>query len=175
MWQNCAEEDCARSLKENKNLKLADGEEFVVLLHTEQALKDPHAFYFKSYLDSLSTRRFGEFHIWSPRLPSTHDLVSQLVYCALQKKFIQKEEVSWNIRILMENGHILPLLHYVVSLAIIETIKMVYGSKDDDGPFTERVVAHPSFSSFRFNDRVVAFVDHEGLSEIKFESLSLIV
>ncbi|KAK1322399.1 hypothetical protein QJS10_CPA03g01901 [Acorus calamus] len=29
----------------------------------------------------------------------------------------------------MENGHILPLLQYVVSLAIIEAIKIVYGSK----------------------------------------------
>ncbi|KAK1270273.1 hypothetical protein QJS04_geneDACA016187 [Acorus gramineus] len=142
-----AEEDCARSLKENKNLKLADGEEFVVLLHTEQAQKDPHAFNFKSYLDSLSTRRFGRFLIWSPRLPSTHDFVSQnfselplgaICVAEIQSKGRGRAKNVWDspsgcllfsYTLQMENGHILPLLQYVVSLAIIEAIKMVCGSK----------------------------------------------
>ncbi|KAK1322396.1 hypothetical protein QJS10_CPA03g01902 [Acorus calamus] len=69
-----AEEDCARSLKENKNLKLADGR---------------------------------AKNVWES--PSG---------CLLFSYTLQ-----------MENGHILPLLQYVVSLAIIEAIKMVCGSK----------------------------------------------
>ncbi|KAK1293679.1 hypothetical protein QJS10_CPB17g01503 [Acorus calamus] len=150
-----AEEDCAWSLKENKNVKLADGEELVVLLHTEQAQKDPHTFNFKSYLDSLSTRHFGRFLIWSPRLPSTHDLVSQNFFelplgavcvAEIQSKGRGLLEYSHSGRaknvwdspsgcllfsytLQMENGHILPLLQYVVSLAIIEAIMMVCGSK----------------------------------------------
>ncbi|RWW13282.1 hypothetical protein GW17_00023019, partial [Ensete ventricosum] len=91
------EEDLARSIKSRSDtLKLLDEEagEVRVLLRSEA---DHPTFDPQSYMGSLTASRFGRLLIWSPRLPSTHDL--------------------------MEDGRKLPLLQYVVSLAVTEAIK----------------------------------------------------
>lgn len=71
------EDDLARFLKSRSDtLKLLDEEagEVRVLLRSEayQSTFDP-----QFYMGALTASRFGRLLIWSPRLPSTHDLVSK--------------------------------------------------------------------------------------------------
>ena len=72
--KSTAENEIAVSLKSNKTLKLPGDSEVSVLLKSEL---EENSFRIDSYMGSLSTSQFGRFLIWSPRLPSTHDVVSQ--------------------------------------------------------------------------------------------------
>lgn len=73
------EKELAKSLKSNCSLKLPDNNEVSVLLHSDiegLGLEDEN-FKISAYIDALSTASFGRFLIYSPRLGSTHDVVSQ--------------------------------------------------------------------------------------------------
>ncbi|XP_077213386.1 biotin--protein ligase 2-like [Tasmannia lanceolata] len=142
--KSSAEEDLARALKNNGNLKLIDGE-FNILLHSEMKQKispDLQTFRTDLYMDAISTDRFGRFLIWSPYLSSTHDLVSQN-FCELPLGAVCVADVQFKGRgrsknvweslvgcllfsftLQMEDGRVVPLLQYVVSLAVTEAIKV---------------------------------------------------
>lgn len=76
--KSSAENETAKTLKHSGALKLTDNTELSILLHSESGkpIKED-AFGVDSFMNSLSTNRFGRFLLWSPRLPSTHDVVSQ--------------------------------------------------------------------------------------------------
>ncbi|KAK6939824.1 Biotinyl protein ligase (BPL) and lipoyl protein ligase (LPL), catalytic domain, partial [Dillenia turbinata] len=142
--KSTAEIDFARSLKENNTLKLADNGEILVLLGSEkEKSSNEESFGVESYMNSLLAKRFGRLLIWSPRLPSTHDIVSQN-FCELPVGAVCVADVQYKGRgrsknlwespigclmfsftVQMEDGRVVPLLQYVVSLAMTEAIKHV--------------------------------------------------
>lgn len=77
--KSSVENEIAESLKNINTLKLPDDDDNVsVLLHSElDKPLDEDSFRSDSFMNSLSTNRFGRFLMWSPRLTSTHDVVSQ--------------------------------------------------------------------------------------------------
>lgn len=54
-----------------------DGEVKVVLSSDDERPCSEGRFRVDEFLKCLSAKRFGRFVVWSPRLPSTHDVVSQ--------------------------------------------------------------------------------------------------
>ncbi|PKA60036.1 hypothetical protein AXF42_Ash009720 [Apostasia shenzhenica] len=95
----------------------------------------------QSYMDALKTDCFGRLLIWSPRLPSTHDVVSKNfidlpvgTVCVTDVQYRGRGRVKnvwesppgclmFSFTLQMEEGLKVPLLQYVVSLAIVEAIK----------------------------------------------------
>lgn len=76
--KSAMEKELANSMRTSKVLKLPDIEEVDILLHSEyEESRSEESFRINSYMNSLSTTCFGRFSIWSPRLPSTHDVVSK--------------------------------------------------------------------------------------------------
>lgn len=75
------ENEVALFLKTNNTLKLPDGSPVAVSLHSEsenrESVGNDDAFRINSYMNCLSTSRFGRLLIYSPRLASTHDVVSK--------------------------------------------------------------------------------------------------
>ncbi|KAG6526451.1 hypothetical protein ZIOFF_016436 [Zingiber officinale] len=183
------EDAVALSLKSRSDtVKLIDeeGAETRVLLGSEadDATFDP-----RSYMDALSASRFGRFLIWSPKIPSTHDVVSKweqpkpisfffsfqfsirlldfesrrwvfvswigtslsflwaqsaLRICSTKEEtpiffgFEGRVKNVWespigcllfSFTLQMEDGRKLPLLQYVVSLAVTEAIKTLCQKK----------------------------------------------
>ncbi|XP_062146376.1 biotin--protein ligase 2-like [Alnus glutinosa] len=140
------ESEIAKSIKSNSALKLPDNQDVSILLQSElekPLQKDLDSIGVDSFMNSLSTNQFGRFLIWSPRLPSTHDVVSHN-FCELpvgavcvadvQSKGRGRSRNVWespkgclmfSFTIQMEDGRAVPLLQYVVSLAITEAIKDV--------------------------------------------------
>lgn len=136
------ESGLAQSLKTKlETLKLLEEEEVKIVLHSEIDACTPLTFEAQLYMEALSARNFGRFLIWSPRLPSTHDLVSQN-FCELPVGTVCITDIQFKGRgraknvwespegcllfsftLGMEDGHKLPLLQYVVSLAVTEAIK----------------------------------------------------
>ncbi|XP_057974886.1 biotin--protein ligase 2-like isoform X2 [Malania oleifera] len=145
--KSSVETEIAKSLKSNSSLKLPDNGEISILLHSETVKPcEEESFQFELFMSSLLTTCFGRFLIWSPRLPSTHDVVSHN-FCELpigavcvadvQFKGRGRSKNPWespagclmfSFTIQMEDGRIVPLLQYVVSLAITEAIKDVCDS-----------------------------------------------
>ncbi|KAK9271365.1 hypothetical protein L1049_026955 [Liquidambar formosana] len=142
--KSSAETEFAKSLKSNSTLKLPDDSKVSILLHSEvEKPLEEEPFGIESFMNSLSTTRFGRFLIWSPRLPSTHDVVSHnfselpigtVCVANVQFKGRGRSKNVWespigclmfSFTIQMEDGRIVPLLQYVVSLAITEAIKDV--------------------------------------------------
>ncbi|KAK6257468.1 hypothetical protein QUC31_000927 [Theobroma cacao] len=141
--KSSAETEIAKSLKINNALKLPNGGE--VSTHLQSEISNfqlgEEAFNVNLFLNSLSTNRFGRNLIWSPRLPSTHDVVSHN-FCELpigaacvadvQFKGRGRSKNAWesprgclmfSFTLEMEDGKIVPLVQYVVSLALTEAIK----------------------------------------------------
>lgn len=74
------ETQLAETLKRNSTLKLPDDAKFTISLHQENQTSVDTAsdsFLIPSYMSFLNTHRFGRLLVWSPRLPSTHDIVSR--------------------------------------------------------------------------------------------------
>ncbi|KAL8144513.1 hypothetical protein V2J09_017545 [Rumex salicifolius] len=140
-----SDNELATSLKRAEAFDLSDHVDYRVLLYSE--LQNPSEeevpFDVQLYMNSLLTARFGRFLIWSLRLTSTHDVVSKK-FCELpigsvcvadfQIKGRGRSSNVWespkgcllfSYTIQMEDGKIVPLLQYVVSLAITEAIKDV--------------------------------------------------
>ncbi|XP_020598921.1 biotin--protein ligase 1, chloroplastic-like isoform X2 [Phalaenopsis equestris] len=140
------EDQIARSTQaKRETLKLFDEddgqEEIRVLLQSEIDSIDPPTFRAERYMDALDTNSFGRFLIWSPRLPSTHDVVSKN-FCDfpvgtacisdVQYKGRGRSKNVWespagclmfSFTLQMEDGRKVPLLQYIVSLAVTEAIK----------------------------------------------------
>lgn len=137
-----AEEELARSLKDTSNLKLSDTPLISIMLQSEMDKpKEEDQFQIDLFLKSLSTTRFGRLLLWSPRLSSTHDVVSQnfselpigaVCVADLQSKGRGRSNNVWDspkgcllfsFTLQMEDGRIVPLVQYVASLSVTEAIK----------------------------------------------------
>lgn len=142
--KSSAEMEIAKTLKSNNALKLPDNSEVRFFVHPEiQRPPREEPFQIDLFLKSLSTNQFGRFFIWSPRLPSTHDVISHNfcelpigAVCAadIQSKGRGRSKNVWespigcllfSFTIQMDDGKIVPLLQYVISLAITEAIKEI--------------------------------------------------
>ncbi|KAF7816897.1 biotin--protein ligase 2 [Senna tora] len=142
------ENEIAKSIKSNNTLKLPDDGETSISLQSEldnKAFKEG-SFGIDSFMNSLTTDKFGRFLIWSPRLSSTHDVVSHN-FCELpigtvcvadvQTKGRGRSKNVWesplgcllfSFTLQMEDGRVVPLVQYVVSLAITEAVKDICDS-----------------------------------------------
>ncbi|KAL3845565.1 hypothetical protein ACJIZ3_002968 [Penstemon smallii] len=138
------EKELGWCLKTNSTLKLPDSSPVNVILHSEiENGKEEDAFGIDSYLNSLSTNRLGKLLIYSPKLASTHDVVSHN-FCELPIGAVCVADVQFKGRgrsknvwespkgcllfsftIQMEDGRVVPLVQYVVSLAMTEAINDV--------------------------------------------------
>ncbi|KDP32755.1 hypothetical protein JCGZ_12047 [Jatropha curcas] len=141
--KSSAEKEIAQSLKKNGVLKLPDNTVVSMLMESEIAKPEKENFNLELFFNCLSTARFGRFLIWSPRLTSTHDVVSHN-FCELPVGTVCVADVQYKGRgrsknvwesppgcllfsftVQMEDGRVVPLLQYVVSLAVTEAIKDV--------------------------------------------------
>lgn len=148
--KSSSEWEVAKSLKINDTLNLPNGGKVSALLQSEinTFRFGEYAFNVDLFLNSLSTKRFGRFLIWSPLLPSTHDVVSHN-FCELpvgtvcvadtQFKGRGRSKNAWesprgclmfSFTLQMEDGKTVPLVQYVVSLAVTEAIKDVCDRND---------------------------------------------
>lgn len=136
-----------KSLEQESSLKLPEGEVVITTRSEQQIVSDDECFNVDLYMDNLSTNQFGRLLIWSPRLSSTHTLLSKNFYafpvgttCVadIQLQGKGRANNTWesprgclmfSFTLQMDNGRILPLLQYVVSLAIIEAIEAVCEAK----------------------------------------------
>ncbi|PON76599.1 Biotin--acetyl-CoA-carboxylase ligase [Parasponia andersonii] len=145
--KSMAENLIAKSLRENNTLKLRENVGVSVLLRSELDNKpleeEEDSFRIDSFMASLSTNRFGRFLLWSPRLTSTHDVVSQnfdeipggsVCVADIQYKGRGRTKNKWespkggllfSFTLQMEDGRVVPLVQYVVSLAVTEAIKEI--------------------------------------------------
>ncbi|XP_061967098.1 biotin--protein ligase 1, chloroplastic-like isoform X2 [Populus nigra] len=145
--KSSAENEIAKSLMNNNTLKLPDNVQVSTLLHSEiinkQQRQDEESFCIERFMNSLSTNQFGRLLVWSPILPSTHDIVSNnfgelpigtVCVADVQYKGRGRSKNVWespagclmfSFTIQMEDGRVVPLLQYVVSLAVTEAIKDV--------------------------------------------------
>lgn len=136
------ETQLASSLKNNNSLKLPDCAQILLRLQSEiESPGEADSFDVRSFLNSQSTTRFGRFLIWSPRLSSTHDVVSHNfgelpvgTVCVADVQFKGRGRstnvwesprgcLMYSFTIQMEDGRVVPLVQYVASLAITEAIK----------------------------------------------------
>ncbi|KAI4388061.1 hypothetical protein MLD38_000431 [Melastoma candidum] len=120
-----------------------DGEVKLVLNSDVERQCSKKTFNVDEFLKRLSTKQFGRFVAWSPRLPSTHDVVSHnfselpigtVCVADLQYKGRGRSKNVWaspvgcllfSFTIQMDDGRIVPLLQYVISLAITEAVKEI--------------------------------------------------
>ncbi|XP_073142990.1 biotin--protein ligase 2-like isoform X1 [Henckelia pumila] len=145
--KSTVENELARCLKSNNRLKLPDGSPLNVVLNSEIECRDrtenDGIFCVKSYMSSLSTSRFGRLLVYSPKLASTHDVVSHnfeelpvggVCVADVQFKGRGRSKNVWespkgclmySFTIQMEDGRVVPLVQYVVSLAMTEAINDV--------------------------------------------------
>ncbi|XP_055834737.1 biotin--protein ligase 2-like [Solanum dulcamara] len=137
--------DLAKVLKDNNTLQLhKNGEEVEVVLHPDlETPFEDDAFRIEEYFNSLSTTRFGRLLIYSPKLSSTHDVISQnnsdlpvgsVCVADVQLKGRGRSSNLWqspkgcllfSFSIQMEDGRVVPHLQYVVCLAMTEAIKAI--------------------------------------------------
>ncbi|KAL6515581.1 ATP-dependent 5'-3' DNA helicase hcs1 [Orobanche hederae] len=145
--KSVVENELARCLKTNNTLKLPDGSPVTAVLQSEienqETVGDDDFFRANSYMNLLSTSLFGKLLIYSPKLASTHDVVSNNfvelpigAVCVTDVQFkgrgrsknvweSPKGCLMFSFTIQMEDGRIVPLLQYVVCLAVTEAIKDV--------------------------------------------------
>ncbi|CAA6675354.1 unnamed protein product [Spirodela intermedia] len=147
------EKDQARSLAAKGSLKLKhDGNEIAITLRAaegeESSLASPEeTFRTQMYMGALSTSRFGGFLLWSPCLPSTQDVVSQnfgelpigaVCVADFQSRGRGRTKNVWespagclmfSFTVEMEDGRVVPLLQYVISLAVSEATKEICRAK----------------------------------------------
>ncbi|XP_051128807.1 biotin--protein ligase 2-like isoform X2 [Andrographis paniculata] len=142
--KSAAENGMACCLKKNDAVKLPDGSPVNVCLHSEienrQIVGNDDAFRLNLYMNSLSTDRFGKLLIYSPKLSSTHDVVSNnfselpvgaVCVADIQLKGRGRSKNIWespkgcllfSFTLQMEDGRIVPHVQYVVCLAMTEAI-----------------------------------------------------
>ncbi|KAL2231958.1 UNVERIFIED_CONTAM: Biotin--protein ligase 1, chloroplastic [Sesamum indicum] len=142
-----AENELAWRLKTKNTLKLPDDSPLDVTLYSEienrGSIGDGDVFGINSYMSFLSTSRFGKLLIYSPKLASTHDVVSKnfdelpvgaVCVADVQFKGRGRSKNLWespkgcllfSFTLQMEDGRVVPLVQYVVSLAMTEAINDV--------------------------------------------------
>ncbi|XP_057795845.1 biotin--protein ligase 2-like isoform X2 [Salvia miltiorrhiza] len=142
--KSAAEDEFARRLKTNNALKLPDGSPVSVCLHSEtESAGNDGVFRVNSYMNSISTSRFGRLLVYSPRLASTHDVVANnfgelpigsVCVADVQFKGRGRSKNVWespkgcllfSFTIQMEDGRVVPLVQYVVCLAMTEAVNDV--------------------------------------------------
>eukprot|EP01018_Ginkgo_biloba_P011301 Gb_31384 [translate_table: standard] len=134
------EEEYINGFKDEKTLKLPEGASLIAGSHEEKVICNNKRFKIDMYMNNLSTRQFGRLLIWSPSLPSTQTLLSQnfctfpLGTACVADTQVQGKGRSGNLwtsplgclmfsfTLQMEDGRVLPLIQYIVSLAVIEAI-----------------------------------------------------
>ncbi|KAJ0266086.1 Biotinyl protein ligase (BPL) and lipoyl protein ligase (LPL) [Hirschfeldia incana] len=144
--KSSVENDTAERLKKNNALKLPDDSPKGSLFLASE-MENDDSFSLSLFMNSLSTSRFGQFLIWSPRLSSTHDVVSHnfselpvgsVCVSDIQFKGRGRTKNVWespkgclmySFTVEMEDGRIVPLIQYVVSLAVTEAVKDVCDNK----------------------------------------------
>ncbi|KAL8485505.1 hypothetical protein ACS0TY_027697 [Phlomoides rotata] len=138
------ENEIALSLKTNNTLKLPDGSPVIVSLHSEtESIINDDVFRINSYMNFLSTSRFGKLLLYSPRVASTHDVVTNnfgelpsgsVCVADVQFKGRGRTKNVWespkgclmfSFTMQMEDGRVVPFVQYVVSLAMTEAINDV--------------------------------------------------
>ncbi|XP_027094292.1 biotin--protein ligase 2 isoform X2 [Coffea arabica] len=144
-----AENEFALSLKSNNVLRFLDSNPVSICLHSEirNLHCDSEGFQVDHYMDVLSTSQFGRFLMYSPRLGSTHDVVSHnfgelpigaVCVADVQTKGRGRSKNVWespkgcllfSFTIQMEDGRVVPLVQYVVSLAVTEAVKDICQKK----------------------------------------------
>ncbi|KAK4429693.1 Biotin--protein ligase 1, chloroplastic [Sesamum alatum] len=142
-----AENEVAWRLKANNTLKPPDDSPLDIALYSEienrESIGGGDGFGINSYMSFLSTSRFGKLLIYSPKLASTHDVVSKnfdelpvgaVCVADVQFKGRGRSKNLWespkgcllfSFTLQMEDGRVVPLVQYVVSLAMTEAIKDV--------------------------------------------------
>ncbi|CAH2043813.1 unnamed protein product [Thlaspi arvense] len=148
--KSSVETEIATRLKKDNVLKLQDNAKVSIFLQTEaEALlpKDENSFNLSLFMDSISTDRFGRFLIWSPRLSSTHDLVSPNfselpigTVCVTDVQFkgrgrsknvweSPKGCLMYSFTLQVEDAKVVPLIQHVLSLAVTEAVKALCDKK----------------------------------------------
>ncbi|OAP19362.1 hypothetical protein AXX17_AT1G37780 [Arabidopsis thaliana] len=148
--KSSVETDTATRLKNNNVLKLPDNSKVSIFLQSEiknLVRDDDSSFNLSLFMNSISTHRFGRFLIWSPYLSSTHDVVSHnfseipvgsVCVSDIQLKGRGRTKNVWespkgclmySFTLEMEDGRVVPLIQYVVSLAVTEAVKDVCDKK----------------------------------------------
>ncbi|KAI3464463.1 hypothetical protein Pfo_021126 [Paulownia fortunei] len=162
--KSISENEEAWCLKTNNTLKLPDGSPVTVVLHSEienrESIGNDDVFRINSYMDSLSTSRFGKLLIYSPKLGSTHDVVSNnfgelpigaVCVADVQFKGRGRSKNLWespkgclmfSFTLQMEDGRVVPLVQYVVSLAMTEAINDV--CRQNGMPFLDVRIKWPN-------------------------------
>ncbi|XP_010472583.1 PREDICTED: biotin--protein ligase 1, chloroplastic isoform X1 [Camelina sativa] len=150
--KSSVETEIAKRLKNNNNsLKLPDNTKVSLFLESEakHVVKDDDgdSFDLSLFMNSILTHQFGRFLIWSPRLSSTHDVVSHnfselpvgsVCVTDVQLKGRGRTKNVWespkgclmySFTLEMEDGRVVPLVQYVVSLAVTEAVNHVCDKK----------------------------------------------
>ncbi|KAG7572247.1 Biotinyl protein ligase (BPL) and lipoyl protein ligase (LPL) catalytic domain [Arabidopsis suecica] len=147
--KSSVETEIAKCLKNKNSLKLPDNTKVSLFLESEakHLVKDDDSFNLLLFMNSIITHRFGRFLIWSPRLSSTHDVVSHnfselpvgsVCVTDIQFKGRGRTKNVWespkgclmySFTLEMEDGRVVPLIQYVVSLAVTEAVKDVCDKK----------------------------------------------
>ncbi|VVB17776.1 unnamed protein product [Arabis nemorensis] len=143
------ETEIATRLKNDNVLEIQDNTKVSIFLESEaeNLLVKHDSFNLSLFMDSISTHRFGRFLIWSPRLSSTHDVVapnfSELpigTVCVADVQFkgrgrsknvweSPKGCLMFSFTLQMEDGRIVPLTQYMISLAVTEAVKSICDKK----------------------------------------------
>ncbi|KAG2278315.1 hypothetical protein Bca52824_060870 [Brassica carinata] len=150
--KSSVEDEIATRLKKDNVLKLSDDTQVSLLLQSEDEaetllLKDYSSFDLSLFMDSLTAHRFGRFLVWSPRLSTTHDVVSHNfselplgAVCVADVQFkgrgrsknvweSPKGCLMYSFTLEMVDGQVVPLIQYVVGLAVTEAVKSVCDKK----------------------------------------------
>ncbi|CAN8277432.1 unnamed protein product [Cochlearia groenlandica] len=147
--KSCVETEIAIRIKNNNTLKLVDNNNntqvSIILQSDNEAEKS--SLHVSLYMDSLSTRVFGKLLIWSPRVSSTHDVVSPNfselplgTVCVADVQFkgrgrsknvweSPKGCLMYSFILQMKEGRLVPLIQYAISLAITEAVKSICDKK----------------------------------------------
>nr|GMD97739.1 biotin--protein ligase 2-like isoform X2 [Ipomoea batatas] len=139
--KSAVENELAKSLKNNNAMKLLGDDEVEVVLHPEvEDSLGNEGFRIRDYFNSLLTMSLGRFLVYSPRLPSTQDVVARNfcelpvgAVCVADVQFkgrgrsmnvweSPKGSLLFSFTLQMEDGRMVPHVQYVVSLAITDAI-----------------------------------------------------
>ncbi|XP_023640065.1 biotin--protein ligase 1, chloroplastic isoform X1 [Capsella rubella] len=148
--KSSVETEIAKRLKDKNSLRFPDDTKVSIFLESEAkhlVKDDDDAFNLSLFMNSIITHRFGRFLVWSPRLSSTHDVVSHnfselpvgsVCVTDIQFKGRGRTKNVWespkgclmfSFSLDMEDGRVVPLVQYVVSLAVTEAVKDVCDKK----------------------------------------------
>lgn len=127
----------------DKEIKLPEGAVLLREGERQDLTFEENSFQSDLYLQKTCTSQFGTHLLWSPCLPSTHTLLSQNfnvfplgTVCVADSQISGKGRTSnvwespkgclmFSFTLEMDNGHMLPFLQYVVSIALVDAIEHV--------------------------------------------------